>query len=211
MGTSLANPIGSVLFAKNRRAILGLLFRRPTESFYVREIARACGSGMGAIQRELAQLTAAGILQRRVRGHQVHYQANAACPVFEELKRLVIKTAGVADVLQGALAPLADRITVAFVFGSMARADAGPESDVDVAIIGKVSFTQVVDALAAAQENLGREVNPVVYGPGEWRSKLAKGHHFVERLLEEEKIFLIGGESELAGLATKRLAGGADG
>jgi len=183
-----------------------LLFGHAEEMFYVREIARACGRGMGAVQRELAQLAAAGVLRRSIRGNQVYYQANPECPVFEELRGLVIKTVGVADVLRAALAPLADRIVVAFLFGSVARAEPRCESHVDLAVIGEVGFSELVDALAAAQQNLGREVNPVVYSPGEYRSKLAAEHHFVSSLLKEEKVFLIGGEGELAGLATKRLA-----
>jgi predicted transcriptional regulator len=110
MGTRLPNnPIGSVLFSKNRRAVLTLLFGHPDQPYYLRQMVRACGGGVGAVQRELGQLAAAGIIRRTVRGHQVYFQADEACPIFEELKGVVVKTAGVADVLRVALAPLADR------------------------------------------------------------------------------------------------------
>jgi len=207
--TPQGNPIGSALFSKNRRAVLALLFGHPDQTFYLRQIVRACGGGVGAVQRELKQLANAGIIRRTVRDKQVYFQANETCPVFEELKSLVVKTIGVADVLRAALAPLTDRIAIAFVFGSVARAEQKRGSDVDLAVIGNVAFSEVVECLAAAQENLGREVNPVVYSPEEFRSKVAARHHFLVRMLKKTKVFLIGDEDELAGLAAKRLAGGA--
>ena len=206
MGTICDIPITSALFGKNRRAVLALLFGHAGEKFYTRQIARACGRGMGAIQRELAQLTAAGILRRSVSGHQVYYEANAESPVFEELKSLITKTFGVADVLRAALTPLADQISVAFVFGSVARAGQRRESDVDLAVIGRVGFAEVVDVLTDAQENLGREINPVVYTVDEFKKKAASKHHFVNSLLKQDKIFLIGDVRDLAGLDTQRLA-----
>jgi predicted nucleotidyltransferase len=203
------NSIGSVLFSKNRRAVLALLFGHPDQAYYFRQIVRACGGGVGAVQRELAQLAAAGIVRRTIRGNQVYFQADESCPIFQELKGLVVKTAGVADVLRVALAPLAGRIAVAFLFGSVARAGQRCGSDVHLVVVGDVSFSEVVTATAKAQQQLAREVNPVVYSPEEFRSNVLAGYHFLSRVLTAEKIFLCGNENELAGLASKRLADGA--
>jgi hypothetical protein len=116
MGTTTnTDRLGGTLFGKSRTAVLALLFGHPDQEFYLRQVIRAAGGGVGAIQRELDQLTKAGIVCRTVRGSQVFFQADATCPVFEELKALVAKTAGAADVLRSALAPLNDRIRVAFV------------------------------------------------------------------------------------------------
>jgi len=203
MSTNAPSPsIGHVLFGKTRRAVLSLLYGHPEEDFYLRQIARAAGSGLGATQRELAQLTEVGILRKRARGKQVYFQANPDCPVFGELKGLLIKTAGVADVLRTALLPLADRIGTAFVHGSFARGDESRGSDVDLLVVGDATFSDVASALAPAQEALGREVNPTVYPPEEFRRRQAAGHHFLMSVLGAPRIFLIGGEGEL-----KRLAG----
>ena len=210
MGTQLRhNPIGSALFSKNRRAVLTLLYAHPDQSYYLRQIVRACGGGVGAVQRELGRLADAGIIRRTVRQKQVYFQAHDACPIFEELKGIVVKTAGVADVLRFALAPLADRIAVAFLFGSVARARQKRGSDVDLVVVGDLGFSEVVEALAAAQEQLAREVNPVVYSPEEFQTKAHAGHHFLGRVLKNDKIFLFGDEHELARLAAERLADGA--
>jgi predicted nucleotidyltransferase len=198
--------LSGTLFGKTRRAVLSLLYGHADDAFYLRQIARAAGAGLGAVQRELKQLSDAGIIQRIVRGRQVYYQANPRCPVFEELKKLVVKTVGMGAVLQAALAPLADRIKVAFIYGSVARNSEGWDSDVDVMVVGKVTFAEIVSSLSEAQKTIGREINPTVYPPAEFRSKLAAGHHFLNTVLKEPTLFLIGDKGELARLAKKPLA-----
>lgn len=76
----------------------------------------------------------------------MYYRANTASPVFSELKSLIVRTAGVVDVLRGALDGLTDRIAVAFVHGSLARGTEGPESDVDLVVVGDVTFSEVLTA-----------------------------------------------------------------
>lgn len=208
MGTKTQNgSLDSALFGKARRAVLALLYSHPDEAFYLRQLIRAAGAGQGAVQREVKRLSDAGIVRRTVRGHQVYYQADRRCPVFRELKSLAVKTAGVGDVLRAALAPLAERIRVAFIYGSLARAEARRASDVDLLVVGNVSFGEVVSALQAAQAALRREVNPTVYSPAEFQTKSAARHHFLTSVLRDKKIFLAGDNHELARLAQKRLAG----
>ncbi len=198
--------ISATLFGKTRRAVLSLLYGHADSAFYLRQIVRAAGGSVGAVQREVKRLSEAGIIRRMARGRQVYYQANPESPVFAELKGLVIKTAGVGDVLRGALALLADRIRVAFIYGSLARGEEREGSDVDLLVVGEVTFAEVVSALSGAQEKLGREVNPTVYPPAEFRSKLLTGHHFLKAVIKEKRILLIGDERELARVAEERLA-----
>ena len=100
-----------------------------------------------------------------------------------------------------ALAPLAERVRAAFIYGSIARGTERRVSDVVIMVIGDVSFAETAEALGRAQEAIGREINPSVYPPGEFRTKLAAKHHFLRSVLKGEKIFLIGDERELARLA----------
>jgi len=202
MGTEQPNiGVGETLFGKTQRALLALFFTRPDEAFYLRQIVRTAGIGLGTVQRELARWVAAGLLVRTQRGNQVYYQANAESPVFEELKSLAVKTAGVADVLRKALAALAERIAVAFVYGSLAKGTAKVGSDVDVLVIGDADFGEVVSALQSAQNTLGREVNPSVYSEEDFRAKCQAKQHFVTSVLNAPKVFLVGGEHELERLA----------
>src|SRR5208337_2367417 len=155
MGTTETSDIlSTTLFGKTRRVVLSLLYTHPDESFYLRQIARVAGAGMGSIQRELKTLAEAGIIQASVKGNLVYYQANPRCPVYAELKGLIVKTAGVGDILKATLATLADRIQAAFVYGSFASGKERKGSDVDICVIGMVTFAEIVSALSPAQQTL---------------------------------------------------------
>ena len=195
MGTA-PGTLAKVLFGQGRRSILALLYGRTDEQFYLREIARRAGTGIGATQRELGQLTDAGLIHRVRRGHQVYYQANRQNPIFAELKSILAKTSGIRDVLNEVLAPLAERIRLAFVYGSIARGDEDASSDVDLMVVGEVSFADVVSALSESDSKLGREVKPTVYTLQEFREKLAAKNHFLSTVAKEKKLFVIGDEHE---------------
>jgi predicted nucleotidyltransferase len=199
----------SLLFGAYRRDVLALLLLHPEESTHVREIARAIGKAPGTLLRELNALAAAGVLVRKPMGNQVHFQANPACPIYEDLRNILKKTVGVADVLREALAPLAPKIRAAFVYGSVARGEERPGSDLDLMVVGEARFADVVAALAPAQETLRREVNPNVYPALEFRKKLAARDPFLGRVLAERKIFIVGGEDDLGKPAAHRKAEGA--
>ena len=204
----MAADLGSLLFGDYRKRVLALLLLRPEESRHVRDLARDLGKPAGTLLRELKALAGAGVLLRRPVGNQVHYQANPACPILEELRGILKKTVGVADVLREALAPLASRIRVAFVYGSIARGDERAGSDLDLMIVCDARFNRVVAALATAQHALRREVNPNVYPALEFKSKIAAGEPFLKRVLAEPRIFVIGGEQDHGELAAHRKAEG---
>lgn len=197
MGTQPSDRIGEVLFGRTRRAVLALLYGHADEEFYLRQIIRAAGVGQGSMQRELKMLVESGLVLRRALGRQVYFRADPDSPVYKELRGLLLKTAGVADVLREALAPLAVRIEVAFVYGSIARGDERRASDVDIMVVGEASFAEVSQALGPAQQRLGREVNPTVYSPAEYKKKLAAGHHFLSSVTERDKVFLLGDEHDI--------------
>jgi len=195
------NSLATTLFGKARRAILSLLYGHADEAFYLRQIVRTTGIGLGPVQRELKMMTEAGIVIRERKGNLVYYQANSSSPIFNELKNIVRKTFGMADVVREALAPISKNIKVAFIFGSVATSTDGRASDIDIMVIGEVSFGEVTSSIDQAEKVIQREINPVVYPVEEFRQKIQNNHHFVKTVLEEEKIFLIGDEGELRRLA----------
>jgi predicted nucleotidyltransferase len=162
---SLANT----LFSDYRRRVFGLLLLHPEQQHHLREIARLTRTVPGTLTRELSKLVDAGLLKKESIGRQVFYSANRECPIFEELASILRKTSGLTDVLRDALSPLAEQIDTAFVFGSVASGRAGNGSDIDLMVIGDVSFTDLVVALYPAQDLLGREINPKVYLRANWR------------------------------------------
>lgn len=191
------NNLCSGIFSKTRQAVLALLYGRANTSFYTKQVLDAVKIGRGTVQRELKNLTDNGIIIREVQGRQVYYRANEKCPIFNELKSIVTKTFGVADVLRQSLTHGKNKIQVAFIFGSVARSTDDLKSDLDLMIVGSSTFGDVVSLIKPAELKLGREINPVVYPVAEFKKKVKEDHHFVMTVLEEEKIFVIGDEDEL--------------
>jgi uncharacterized protein len=205
-GSLRKQGLGTELFGKTRSGILALIFSNSHRSFHYREIIRAMKTGPGTIQRELAHLSDMGLVVRRKVGNQVHYQANEASSVFSELKALVTKTSGVAEILKEALNPLSDRISFAFIYGSFAKGTETANSDVDLIMIGEVGFSEAILVFGEAQDKLGREINPSVYPVREFVSKLSAGNHFLITILNEPKIFLIGNQNDFGKLVEKWVA-----
>ncbi len=190
--------LGDALFTKTQQRVLGLLFGAPDRSFYANEIVRRAGVGTGAVARELAKLHGAGLITVTRIGNQKHYQANSDAPIFEPLREIVRKTFGLSDVLREALAPLADQIHAAFVFGSVAVGTDTAASDVDVFLVGdQLAYPDVMTLLASVESTLGRTVNPTIYSSAELRKKLDNGTTFLRRILDQPKIFLIGSPRDL--------------
>jgi len=202
-----ARTVENVLFGKGRGAILGLLYEHPDQSFYYRQLTRALkGLSVGTLQRELDTLNHLGLIERSAVGKQVFYRANRNHPIFPELRALVAKTVGAIPTLRSALAPLADRISVAFVYGSIARGEERAESDIDLLIIGNAELEDVIARLGNSETSLRRPVNPTVYSPAEFRTKLTSGNHFLNSVVRGDKAFLIGDEDELRKMGGIRLA-----
>jgi predicted nucleotidyltransferase len=156
-------------------------------------------SGTGAVQRELARLEAAGLVTVSRIGKQKHYQANQASPVFQELRGLVLKTSGLADVLREALTPASGLIRVAFVYGSVAKGDDTAASDIDLMVIGEgLTYADLFAALEEASTRLGRKIAPTIYSPKELARRVKQDNSFVTRVLEQPKLWLIGGERDLS-------------
>lgn len=188
-----ATSIAESLFSGVQQRLLALLFGQPDRSFYNNELLRLTGTGKGALQRELERLQSAGIITTTRIGNQTHYQANRAAPIFEEIRGIVIKTFGLADVLRAALADLAERIELAFIYGSVAKGTDTAASDIDVMVVAEdLAYADLFERLAPAEATLGRKVNPTLYTPEEVARRQREDNHFITRVLDQPKIFLIG-------------------
>jgi predicted nucleotidyltransferase len=189
------------LFTKTQQRVLAVLFGQTQRSFYANEVIRLAQSGSGTVQRELARLEAAGLITMHPIGNQKHYQANPAAPIFDELRAIVLKTFGVADVLRAALEPFWPQVEVAFVYGSLASGHEHAGSDVDLMVIGLLpSNAQLLEALLPARDQLGRAVNPTLYTVDEFAQRVRDEQSFIVRVLQQPKIFVKGSEHDLSRL-----------
>jgi DNA-binding transcriptional ArsR family regulator len=185
------------LLPKTRQGILAALLVQPEKTWYVSELARRMGVPSSSLQRELLDLTTAGILKTHRQGRMVYFQANADSPIFPDLRGLLLKTAGLVDVLADVLKPLAAKIRVTFLYGSVASGSEQSDSDIDLMVVGQVSPPELALPLRRATELLGREINPTVYTPAEFRRKRSGKDHFLTRVLDRPILFVIGSSDEL--------------
>ena len=205
MGAYFSDPVGFALFPRSRQAVLGVLYGDPERAYYLRQIIQLAGLGTGQTQRELARLSGAGIIRRFEQGRHVYFKANPACPVYEELRSLVTKTFGAGAVVSHSLRDLADRIRFAFIFGSVALGEDRPESDLDLLVVGALSFSELVEAISDAESMLHREIHPTLLSENEFRNRVARKEHFLNSVLGGERVLVIGTEDELEFLLAKPL------
>jgi len=191
---------GSVLdalFPRTRQGILAVTLGHPEKSWYASELARRLAMPPSSLQRELKELTEAGILISRREGGMTYFQANERSPIFPELRGLLRKTAGLIDVLREVLAPADKAVRIAFVYGSVASGTEQPESDIDLLVVGTASPAKLALALRQAQGRLSREVHTKVYSLEEFATKRRSRDHFLTRVLESPRLFVIGSDDEL--------------
>lgn len=193
-----ATTIADSLFTKTQQKVMGLLFRKPDTSFYLNEIVRLADMGKGTIKRELDKMTQAGLLTVKRIGNQTHYQANPASPVYDELISISRKTFGLADIIRQALQandsfPSEGSIQNAFIYGSIAKGEDTAKSDIDLMIIGdNLAYTDMMNLLIPIEKELQRPINPSIYTFEDFKKKLNEKNSFIVRVLEQEKINVIG-------------------
>ena len=190
--------LADALFTGTQQRVLALLFGAPDRSFYLNEIVRLSGAGNGAVHRELVRLLDSGLLTAGQIGNQKHYQANRSAPIFAELRGIVVKTFGLVGALRALLEPLADRIEVAFVYGSVAKGTDRAASDIDVMIVSdRIEYPDVLASLEHARVSLGRQVNPTIFRPVEFMKKASEDGGFLSRVMEGQRLFIFGTENDI--------------
>ncbi|AIM19734.1 hypothetical protein SMQE32_42630 [Serratia marcescens] len=201
------DPMLELLFSEYRRKVLSLLFIEAGRAFHVREIARRTATQAGTLHKELSRLAESGILLRQRQGNQICYQANADCLIFPELAAIFRKVCGPAECLRQTLAAFGEAIERAFIFGSVASGKATAASDIDVLIVGKLSFAEVIQAVYPLQATLGREINPKLYSPEEWRAALAENSAFIQDIMDKPQLWIVGDKDD-AGQSGRAGTGG---
>jgi len=186
------SALADLLFKGYRQKVLALLLLHPDRAYHVREIARLTGTVAGTLHKELSKLATVGILSKQAQGNQTCYQADTNCVIYDELASILRKTSGVAEVLADALLELKPKIQLAQVFGSVASGKANEFSDIDLLVIGNVSFAELIKALYPAQERLKREINPKIYSLDEWLIANQKPSAFINELIQKPSIKIIG-------------------
>jgi predicted nucleotidyltransferase len=194
--TEQMNTLADLLSSNVKAEVFRLLFGLHGEPLHLREMERRSGLAVATVQQELGRLTRIGLVEARPDGNRTYYAARQDHPLFAEIRGLVLKTTGLADVLRRALEK-EERVTLAFIFGSIAQAREQAHSDIDLLIVGDTGLRQVTKLLSGVADKVGREINPKVFTPQEFRRRKRTDDHFLNRVLTEPRIFVIGDEHEL--------------
>lgn len=189
--------LSDALFTSSQAKIYAWVFGQPGRAYHLNELRRLTGLGSASLQRELNRLVGAGLVQDRAVGHLRQFQANPASPVFDELVSLTRKTLGLVPVLREALKHLQPAPGAAWVYGSVARQTDTAASDIDLMIVGEgLRLERVLAALEPAQAQLARKINPSCYSPQAFQQRRAEPDSFVNRVLSQPILPLIGAEYE---------------
>jgi len=163
----------------------------PGQEMYIREIARNTRENINAVRRELSNLEEIGLLVSRKSGKTKYYTVNTRTPIYNELSDIILKTEGVAKLLQEKFSKTGT-IKIAFIYGSFANKQAGQHSDIDLFIVGTVDEKQLIIDLRNLEKKLSREINYVLFEPKEFKERIKKKDPFVSNVLQEPKIFVKG-------------------
>ncbi len=183
--------MNEIIGSKSRVKLMTLFLLSPGERFYVRELVRKTGENINSVRRELQRLERVGLLTSEREGNMKYYEVNREAPIYEELKRIFLKTEGVGKVIEDNLAKLGD-IRAAFIYGSFARGEERLGSDIDVVIVGEVEEEKLIELVSEVEGRIGRQINYVLFTPEEFESRKKKKDLFVTNVLMEPKIMLVG-------------------
>ena len=194
------DALSEILSSRSRAAIFRLLFSGMEKELHVREIQRRSTLNDSTIRQEIRKLTRLDLVKSRKDSNRIYYRANKENPLYPDLRNLVIKTSGIADVLREALRD--GRIKLAFVFGSIAGGEETSGSDVDLLVIGEIGFRDLSELLSGSSEEIGREINPYVMKKDEYRKRVKADEHFISHILKLPKIFIVGTDHDLEAMGS---------
>jgi DNA-binding transcriptional ArsR family regulator len=194
------NLLAEILSSKIRGEVFRILFGVDAATLHLREIERRSGLTIGTVQQEIKKLLKLDLIERRKDGNRIYYQANKEHPLYTEIRNIVLKTTGLAEVIKGALSASPD-IKIAFVFGSIAHHTEKAASDVDIMVIGTLGLRKLTGLLTGVSVRVGRDINPHVFSEKEFVKRKKGQDHFLNQVLESPKIFIIGTENDLAKMA----------
>lgn len=191
----------AALFPSMAMARLVIFFAvHPGARYHVRELSRVTGLSSASLQHELKRMAQIGALAREDEGGRTYYRADESHPVWRAWFLLLRASARPADVLREALVN-APHLQGAFVFGSSARGDARPDSDVDVFLIGNRDARDAAGyRLVEAELLVGRELDVIGYDSDQLAARIRARNAFIQRVMAEPQEWIRGGP-ELMSLA----------
>jgi len=187
--------------SKARVSLLTFFCLNPGKQFYVREIERKTNLTYISVSNELKNLQEFGLLKSKFNGNQKNFWIDEHFILYEDLQKLILKTEGVSKTITDNFSSLKN-IEFLFIYGSFASGKADVQSDLDLFVVGDISYDDFIDITVKNEKTIGRLINFTIYKHEDLITRIKNQDSFIMNVLKEPKIMIIGTENEFKTLGT---------
>jgi len=198
----MTSRIDRLFGSTTRVALLSKMMMNPDRSFFIRELSRELRIPYGMLYKEEKNLVSLNILTEEKKGKVTLVTVNKKLPYFAEIRRLMTKTTGLADLMKSALSRLRG-IRYALIYGSFASGEESESSDIDLLVIGDVEEEKVLNAISETEKEVEREINYILWSEKEFMKRVKSKHHLLTDIVSKPLIMLVGEEDEFRRTAEK--------
>jgi predicted nucleotidyltransferase len=191
----MTSKLDRLFGSRTRVALLSKLMMNTEKRFYIRELSKDLDIPYGMLYREVNNLASLGILAQEKKGKITLVSVNKKLPYFVELKSMMMKTAGLGDLMKDVFSALKG-IRYALIYGSFASGEEVESSDIDLLLVGDFDEENVLKAVGWLEEKVGREINYILWSTKEFSKRVKCKHHLIAEIMRKPMIMLVGNEDE---------------
>jgi len=195
----IQTSIKQIFVSQTRIKLINILFYKPDEIYFVRQLVRLTGEEINSVRRELENLKKAGIVEFEWRSNKLFYWANKTSPLFYDLLILANKNSGLGLKLQNKNESLGNIKLVLYNYKFAVNDHRNPDQ-IDLIIVGDVSLKEVATFLTQEEEERGHEINYMVMDKSEFQLRKQKRDQFIVDFFLNCPVVIIGSSSEIANI-----------
>jgi len=195
----IQTSIKQIFVSQTRIKLINILFYKPDEIYFVRQLVRLTGEEINSVRRELENLKKAGIIEFEWRSNKLFYWANKTSPLFYDLLVLANKNSGLGLKLQNKNESLGNIKLVLYNYKFAVNDHRNPDQ-IDLIIVGDVSLKEVATFLDQEEEERGHEINYMVMDKSEFQLRKQKRDQFIVDFFLNCPVVIIGSSSEIANI-----------
>jgi hypothetical protein len=185
-----------LIVSRVRVKLLEIFLYKPQEIYYVRQLVREIDEEINAVRRELLRMEKFGMVKKEVRGNRLYYGFNSEYVLYADLLSLINKSVG----LGGQIIRLKNklgRIRFAVMSGRFIRHLPTKEGRVDLLLVGEIALPELAKIIREEEVKIGKEINYSVMTKDEFDFRKKRRDPFLNSILSNSRIMLLGDEEEL--------------
>ena len=178
------------LKSKITKKLLNYFYLNPETTLYVNELSEKLNLDKRNLVKKLKELESEGILKSQSRGNLKLYSINKNYPLYNEYKKIILKTLGLENRIRDVLRQ-AKGIRTAYIYGSYAKDKLDIHSDIDLLVIGDYSIALLQRELNKLQKEIDREISVVNMDEKDFNKRQENKDPFINGILKEKHIKVI--------------------